>query len=185
MIRRDTVPPFVPPSERAIGPIPLLAAILAALLVSACATAPAPPGGGERESVEQRVRAPSAGGDEALQVYAVRNPAVVSLARQAEAAETEGDTARAEMLLERALRIDGRDPAVLQQMAELQLARGHADQALSYARRARELGPDVGSLCQRTLRTLELAHERLGDWDEAWQARERIDDCIVEPPERF
>src|SRR6056297_3135566 len=160
--------------------------VMAALVLAACA-APRPPapGPGDDRVVEERVRAPSAGSGEELQVFGVRNPAVAALGRTAEAAEQQGDLERAEMLLERALRIDGRDPAVLQQMAELQLVRGRPDQAASYAQRSFELGPQVGEICQRSLRTLIVVHERAAAWEEARKARDRLAACRVAPPERF
>jgi len=176
--------PEFKPSMRRIAVVATSAAI--ALLLAACA-APRPPvpGPGEDRVVEERVRAPSAGAGEELQVFGVRNPAVVALGRNAEAAETEGDLERAEMLLERALRIDGRDPAILQQMAELQLASGRLDQAASYAQRSFELGPQVGEICQRSLRTLIVVHERAAAWEEARKVRDRLTGCRVAPPERF
>lgn len=154
--------------------------------LTACASAPPPvPAPGQDRVVEERVRAPSAGSSEELQVFGVRNPAVAALGRQARAAEDSENLERAEMLLERALRIDGRDPAILQQMAEVQLARGRLDQAGSFAQRSFELGPQVGEICQRSLRTLVVVHERNGAWDQAQQARGRLENCRIAPPERF
>ena len=160
-------------------------AVVSAALLAACAAPPPTPGPGEDRVVEERVRAPSGGSGEELQVYGVRNPAVVALAREARAAEDEGDLERAEMLLERALRIEGRDPAVLQQMAEVQLAQGRLDQARSFAQRSYELGPQVGEICKRSLRTLIVVNERAAQWERAHRARELLDQCRVAPPERF
>lgn len=157
-----------------------------ALSLAACsAWTPPVSGPGDEEVLEERVRAPSAGSGEELQVFGVRNAAVVALGREAAQVEQAGDLERAGMLLERALRIDGRDPAVLQQMAELQLARGRLDQAASYAQKSFELGPQVGEICQRSLRTLIVVHERAAAWEEARRARERLAGCRVAPPERF
>jgi len=163
------------------------AAGVTGLLVLAACAAPTPPTSapGEDRVVEERVRAPSGGSGEELQVFGVRNPAVVTLARDAARAEQDGSLERAEMLLERALRIDGRDPAVLQQMAELKLARGLLDQARSFAQRSWELGPQVGEICERTLRTLIVVSERGAEWEAARRAREKLQGCRVAPPERF
>jgi len=165
---------------------PTLVVIIAASWLVACA-APQPPRPtpGEDRVVEERVRAPSGGSGEELQVFGVRNPAVVSLSRDAQGAERAGDLERAEMLLERALRIDGRDPAVLQQMAEVQLASGRLEQARSFAQRSWELGPQVGEICERSLRTLIVVSERGAEWEEARRARLRLQSCRVAPPERF
>lgn len=160
-----------------------LAALLATLLLVACA--PWQPTLDDPEIAEQ-VRAPE-GGEAArgLQVYPLRNPAVRELERAAEAAGSEGDYDRAEALLERALRIEDRDPELLQRMAELQLTRGRWDQAENYAMRSWELGPQVGEICRRNWRTAALARERAGQVLQAAQARERVEICPVEPPERF
>ena len=159
--------------------------LLAATLAACAAPRPPVPSPGDDRVVEDRVRAPSAGSGQELQVFGVRNPAVAALGRNAASAEQAGDLERAEMLLERALRIDGRDPAILQQMAELQLRRGRLDQAASYAQRSFELGPQVGEICQRSLRTLIVVKERSAAWEEARKARDKLAGCRVAPPERF
>ncbi|RFF29101.1 tetratricopeptide repeat protein [Wenzhouxiangella sediminis] len=157
--------------------------ILAVLLLAACA--PWQPTLDDPEIAEQ-VRAPEGGGEpRGLQVYPLRNPAVRELEKAAEAARSEGDFDRAESLLERALRIEDRDPELLQRMAELQLSRGRWEQAESYAMRSWELGPQVGDICRRNWRTMALARERDGDVIKAAQARERVEICPVEPPERY
>jgi len=161
-------------------------AFLLAFLLAACA-APSPPlPAPDRDRVvDERVRAPAEGSDDELQVFRVRNPAVEALGRQAEVAERGGDLDRAEMLLERALRIDARDPFILQQLAELHLTRGRLDQAESFATRSWELGPRVGEVCRRSLRTLMIVAERQGRWDDAFQTEARLPRCRVAPPERF
>lgn len=157
-------------------------AVLASLLLAACAWQPTMD---DPEMVE-RVRAPE-GGEEprGLQVYPLRNPAVRELEHAAEAAREAGDLERAENLLERALRIEARDPELLQHMAELQLARGRWEQAEHYALRSWELGPQVGDICRRNWQAMALARERSGQVIPAEQARERARLCPVEPPERF
>ncbi len=162
--------------------------LLVVMLLSACGGhrwTPPSAESPEDRVVEERVRAPSAGADNELQVFGVRNPAVAALGREAEAAERSGDLDRALSLLERALRIDGRDPEILQQMAEIHLAQGRLDQAGSFASRAYELGPRVGEICQRSLRTLMVVSERSGHWDDAWGAYSKLPECRVAPPDRF
>ena len=169
-----------------------IALAVVVLMLAACApsrppSAPAP-GSAEDDALE-RVRAPAGGDDSALQVYRLRNSAVVALGAQAEEAERAGDLDRATMLLERALRIDGRDAEILQQLAEIKLARGeieyrHRERGY-WIERARELGPGVGELCERSLRTLMLVHERGGQYDRAWQAYVALADCRVAPPPRY
>lgn len=166
---------------RGFGRTGLLA--LLPLALAACAVqAPAPVD--ERIASEQ-VRAPAAAETRGLQVYPLRNPAVADLSEAARAAEQDGDLSRAAMLLERALRIEPRDPEVLQQMAEVRLDQGHWDQAESHARRAFEVGPGVGELCQRNWRTIALARERQGQMAAGADARERLQACQVEAPPRL
>lgn len=160
-----------------------ISVVVPALLLAACASQqPAPV---EQRTVEERVRAPAADEREGLQVYGLRNPAVTELSEAAAAAEEAGDVDRAAMLLERALRIEGRDPELLQQMAEVKLRQGQFEQAASFASRSYDQGPRVGEICQRNWRTLALARERLGDDSAAEIARRRLAECQVRPPERF
>ncbi len=161
----------------------LFSICLMAALLSACATqAPAPT---EDRSIAEQVRAPASEQAAGLQVYPLRNAAVTELSGAALAAEQAGDLDQAAMLLERALRIESRDPELLQHMAEIRLARGEWEQADSFAGRSFDVGPRVGELCQRNWRTMALARERLNRFDDAHQARERLLACQVQPPARF
>ena len=139
-------------SDRFTVRILVIAAV--ALMLAGCSPS-RPPGSGTHAPAgipSERVRAPAAGSDDsALQVYRLRNSAVVALGRQAEQAEQAGALERAASLLER----------------------------------ARELGPGVGDLCERSLRVLMLVHERDGQYDRAWQAYSDLADCRVAPPARF
>ena len=153
------------------------------ILLSACATqAPAPT---ENRTVAEQVRAPAAEQSRGLQVYPLRNPAVTELSDAALAAEQQGDLDQAALLLERALRIQPRDPELLQHMAEIRLERGEWEQAESFASRSFDVGPRLGELCQRNWRTIALSRERLARFDEAANARERLQACQIEPPTRL
>ncbi len=165
------------------SPLKALTTGLAAVILAACAVQPPAPV--EDRSVAEQVRAPAAEQPRGLQVYPLRNPAVTELTEAATAAEHEGDLERATMLLERALRIEPRDPELLQHMAEIQLEKRSWEQAESHASRSFDVGPRVGELCQRNWRTMALARERQGRDDAARQARERLEQCRVEVPERF
>ncbi len=156
---------------------------LSSSLLAACATqSPAPVD--ERVAAEQ-VRAPAEAETSGLQVFALRNPAVAELSEAAMTAERDGDLSRAATLLERAIRIEPRDPELLQQMAELRLDQGQWDQAESHARRSFDVGPRVGEICQRNWRTIAVALERQDDMQGAREARGRLQACQVEPPRRF
>lgn len=154
--------------------------LLAALLLTACASqAPAPI---EDRELEERVRTPAREDAAGVQVYPLKNPAVAELTEQAERAEAAGDLDQAAVFLERAMRIQPRDPELLQHMAEVQLQRGQYQQALSFATRSHDTGPRVGELCARNWRTMGLAHERLGDLRAAGQAMDRAEQCMVTRP---
>ncbi|TVS10986.1 MAG: hypothetical protein EA419_09335 [Wenzhouxiangella sp.] len=169
------------PVRRRLGRIGLLAAPL--LLAAGCATqAPAPVD--DRIAAEQ-VRAPAAAEASGLQVFALRNPAVTELSEAAAQSAQDGDMARAVTLLERALRIEPRDPELLQQVAEIRLDQGQWEQAESHARRSFDVGPRVGELCQRNWRTIALARERQGETEAARRARDRLQACQVEAPPRL
>lgn len=154
--------------------------LLGVLFLSACATqAPAPV---EERELEDRVRTPAREDSAGVQVYPLKNPAVVELTDQAEQAEARGDLDQAAVLLERAMRIQPRDPELLQHMAEIQLQRGQYEQALSFATRSHDIGPRVGELCARNWRTMSLAQERLGDASAAGRAVQRAEQCMVTRP---
>lgn len=159
-----------------------VAACFLLLAMTGCAWQPSL----EDPEMAERVRAPADGEDpRGLQVYPLRNRAVRELEDAADTARASGDLDRAEALLGRALRIEDRDPELLQRMAELQLSRGDWQQAESYAMRSWELGPQVGDICRRNWQTVALARERDGQVVAAARARERVEICPLEPPERF
>jgi len=179
---KQPMPTVIRPSLRS-GLVRLGLLALPLLLLAACAAqAPAPVD--ERVAAEQ-VRAPAAAETRGLEVFPLRNPAVAELSEAAVQAERAGDLPRAATLLERAIRIEPRDPELLQQMAEVRLDQDQWDQAESHARRSFDVGPRVGELCQRNWRTIAVARERQGDMDGARAARERLQSCVVEPPRRF
>lgn len=150
------------------------------LLLGACAgTGPAPV---EEREVEQQVRVPARESSAGVQVYPLKNPAVLELTAQADRAETAGDLGQATLLLERALRIQPRDPELLQHMAEVQVQRKDYEQALGFAIRSHDVGPRVGELCARNWRTIALARERMSDRSGARQAEQRAQSCMVTRP---
>jgi Flp pilus assembly protein TadD len=152
----------------------------AALLLTACASQPPAPI--EEREVEERVRTPAREDSAGVQVYPLKNPAVAELTAQASQAEADGNLNQAAILLERAMRIQPRDPELLQQMAELQLQRGEYSQAVSFATRSHDIGPRVGELCARNWRTMSVAYERLGETSESRMAEDRAQQCMVTRP---
>jgi len=156
---------------------------LLVLVLSACATNPRPPGD-ERE-VETRVREPARQDSEGVQVFPLQNPAVKELLADAGKAESEGDYDQAAVLLERALRIQPRDPEILQHMAEVQLRKQDYDQALTFAVRSYDIGPRVGEICSRNWRTISVARGHLGDNNGSRQAEQRASACMNTKPQSY
>ena len=129
------------------------------------------------------MREPAQQDSAGVQVYALENPAVTELLADASRAEAEGQYDQAAMLLERALRIQPRNPEVLQSMAEVQLQVYDYEQALSFATRSYDLGPRVGEICSRNWRTIGVSREHLGDLQGAAEAEKRVRNCMITKPE--
>jgi Na+-transporting methylmalonyl-CoA/oxaloacetate decarboxylase gamma subunit len=141
------------------------------LFLSACAgRGPAPV---EDREVESRVREPAKQDSAGVQVFPLQNPAVKELIADASAAESTGDYSQAATLLERALRIQPRDPEILQNLAE----------ALNFAIRSYDIGPRVGEICSRNWRTISVAREHLGDHNGSLQAGKKAAECMNTKPE--
>jgi len=157
-----------------------LLAVLVLLLLNACSSqAPAPV---EDSEIDARVRDPASEDSEGVQVYSLQNPAVKQLTAQAEGAESAGDFDKASGYLERALRIDPRDPQLLQHMAEIKLQKEDYQQALNFAVRSYDSGPRVGEICSRNWRTISVAREHLKDLNGASDAEKRAGQCMNTRP---
>ena len=159
------------------------AGLAVALLLQACATAPAPAPQPVERDVDTRVRAPAQQEKAGVQVFPLENPAVASLQADASAAESSGQLDQAAMLLERALRIQPRNPELLQDMAEVQLQLRDYSQALNFASRSYDLGPRVGEICSRNWRTISVSREYLGDHEGSRSAEQHARACKVVKPE--
>lgn len=135
--------------------------------------------------VQQRVREPARQSSAGAQVFPLQNPAVKSLLADAGEAESAGDYDAAAVSLERALRIQPRDPEILQAMAEIQLHKKDYDQALNFAIRSYDAGARVGEICSRNWHTISVARDHLADNYGAAQARQRADECVSAKPHRY
>jgi len=165
--------------SRFLRPLSRIGLVLVPLVLAGCAGSFEKP---DEPVVETRVRQPAQQQNGGAQVYPLRNPAVVQLLDDAGAAEQSGDYGQAAALLERALRIQPRNPEVLQQMAEVQLHIRDYRQALNFAERSYELGPRVGEICSRNWRTISVAREYLGDRGGAAAAEQRAGSCMSAKP---
>jgi tetratricopeptide (TPR) repeat protein len=165
-------------------------ALSVSLLLGACASPmpgpqPEPEQGpvtpGENE-VHSRVRDPAKRDSEGVQVFPLQNPAVKELLADAGTAESNGDYGQAASLLERALRIQPRDPEILQTLAEVQMQIKDYGQALSFATRSYDLGPRVGEICSRNWHTISVCREHLGDHDGSVEAAAKARACMNSKP---
>jgi tetratricopeptide (TPR) repeat protein len=154
--------------------------LLVLLLMAGCSYQPTSPV--EEGEVEARVRTPAGEDSAGVQVYSLQNPAVRQLTAQAQGAEREGNLDQATSYLERALRIDPKDPQLLQHMAEVQLQKKDYQQALSFAVRSYDTGPRVGEICSRNWRTISVAREHLNDKAGANDAEKRASQCMNSKP---
>ena len=166
--------------ESSLTEIRLILAGLAAVLLVACAAqTPAPV---EEREIDTRVRTPARQDSAGVQVFPLQSPAVVQLTEEAQRAEHAGDLSQAAVLLERALRIQPRDPQIMQQMAEVQLQKKEYEQALNFAIRSFDIGPRVGEICARNWRTISVAREYLQDANGAREAERRAGECMNTRP---
>ena len=170
-------------TEKLTGTAGRAVAALATLLLGACAGWTPPPTTEQPADVETRVREPARQDSAGVQVFPLQNPAVKELIADAGAAESAGDYGQAAVLLERALRIQPRDPELLQSMAEVQLQMQDYEQALSFAVQSYDSGPRVGEICSRNWRTIGVARERLGDHSGSREAEERATRCMNTRPQ--
>jgi tetratricopeptide (TPR) repeat protein len=150
--------------------------------LAACSTAPDKPGAPDSREVDERVREPARQQSDGVLVYPLRNPAVEALVEEAATAEAAGDLDQSAVLLERALRIQPRNPEILQQMAEIQLQKQDYEQALTFATRSYDIGPRVGEICSRNWRTISVAREYLGDANGSAEASEKASVCMNTKP---
>jgi len=160
----------------------LLLALVVVFLLSACASTAPGPSGPQEPEVEARVREPARQDSDGVQVFPLQNPAVKELLADASAAEQTGDFGQAASYLERALRIQPRDPEILQSMAEVQLQMQDYEQALNFASRSYDIGPRVGEICSRNWRTISVSKEYLGDSSGSAEAEKKATVCMNTKP---
>ena len=160
-----------------------LLGIVVVLLLAACSVQPPAPVADDE--VDTRVRTPASEDSAGVQVYSLQNPAVKELTAQAVVAEREGELDKASGYLERALRIQPKDPQLLQHMAEIELQKEDYQQALNFAVRSYDIGPRVGEICSRNWRTISVAKEHLDDISGANDAEARASKCMNTRPKGF
>lgn len=163
------------------------AAMAAALLLAACSrpedTAINPP----VESPEQMlgiIRADDEVSNEVV-FQALSDDAVSDLREQARQAEALGDFAAARTALDRALVLQGGDPDVLQQRAELAIRDRDWAVAERLAMQSYTSGAKLGQLCRRNWLTVHYARKAQGQAMDGQLLAKSLGDCTIVPPARL
>lgn len=105
-----------------------------------------------------------------LEVASVESKPANSLLAQANSAISAGNHAKAEALLERALRITPRDPKLWYKMSQVKYAKGDYRQASAMAMRSNTMSSNTG-IKKQNWRIIADSREKLGDLAGADQAR--------------
>lgn len=168
----------------------LLLSGLTIVLAGCVSTEPAPaaaaaPGRADPVQMVATVRAAAGSGEGELAVQPLRDSMVEDLRQQAVALEGERKYAEAGVALDHALEITPEDPAVLQERAEAALLLQDFAGAEGYARKAFEIGSQVGPLCRRHWATIRAVRYAAHDGTGAAQASKQMAACKVAPPDRF
>ena len=102
-----------------------------------------------------------------------RNPAVTTLLEKAEVQTSAGQLNQADASLERALRIEPRNPALWQQLARLRFEQGLFSQAENLARKSNSLASGNRPLRKENWNIIAQVRNALGDVQGAQQAWDR------------
>lgn len=104
------------------------------------------------------------------------NPAVVSLLDKASKQVTAGDLEQAGASLERALRIEPRNPLLWQELARIRLEQGNYRQAESLAVRSNGMASGAPGLQAENWRIIGQARTAQGDYQGAQEAFKRAEE---------
>lgn len=165
-------------------------AALATALLAACASQPlpAPPEPltqATPEAMVAAIRASAGEDDSELTVRPLRDPMVEDLREDALRLESRQQYAEAGAALDKALAIVPDDPALLQERAEAAILQRQFDEAETLARRAFEMGAQLGPLCRRHWATVRFARLMATDATGAQDAQAKLETCKVDGPNRF
>lgn len=145
------------------------------LTLSGCAgLAPSPRGGGNEAGVpapQQPAPAPAPGPP--ARTGPEGGPAVVALLGQAGTERQQGDLTRSDATLERALRIEPRNPRIWSRLASLRLAQGNPEQAEAFALKSNSLADANPALRAGNWDIIAQARRMSGDSDGAQQAQQQ------------
>lgn len=106
------------------------------------------------------------------------SPAVVDLLNQARAATKQGQLQRAEVLLERSVRIEPRNPTLWNYLAKLRLHQGRMQEAMGLAAKSNALTANNNKLKADNWRIIAHARYQSGDVYGAKEAQQKADDLL-------
>ena len=135
-----------------------------ALLPIACTTTHPP-----------ELQVPNEASDKIIYPSPQTSPAVVKLLNEAHTAIEQGDYPRADVLLERTVRIEPRNPALWNYLAKLRLHEGHLQQAMDLAAKSNVLAGDDNKLKADNWRIIAHARYQNGDMAGASSAEQKAD----------
>ncbi|MFZ2234850.1 MAG: tetratricopeptide repeat protein [Dokdonella sp.] len=166
-----------------------LALGLLALAVAAC-TPNTPPTRSDTPKLAQTpspvaaIRAAGTGDDSVVQVAPLRDAGVEGWLKEASAAEAKRDWPGAIAAAEKALKLAPSAPDILQDLAELEVARGGYVRAEELAMKSYRLGPQVGALCAKNWQTLVETRTAMNDAIERDKAMAQVKACRKQGPMR-
>ena len=162
--------------------------VLAAGLLAACATSPAPvavPPAIDADALVAAIRAAAGSDAGELAVQPLRDPMVEDLRQAAVRFEAQRNHAEAAAALDRALQVSSDDPALLQERAEAAVLLHDFAGAEALARRAYGLGAKVGPLCRRHWATVAQVRGLAKDAAGVASAHAQLQACKVAGPTRY
>jgi Flp pilus assembly protein TadD len=139
-------------------------ALLSCLLPIACTTTQPP-------TLEMPGEAP----DKIIYPAPQTSPAVVDLLNQAHAAIQQGQMQRAEVLLERSVRIEPRNPSLWNYLAKVRLHQGHVQEAMDMAAKSNALTTNNNKLKADNWRIIAHARYQNGDIAGAKNAEQKAE----------
>lgn len=133
-------------------------ALVAAILIAGCASTPKQGGTDYTSGDDYGV---SEDGNKIR--HTTSNPAVLDLWNQAESARKSGDLDTAQLMLERALRIEPNDAVMWSRLAEVHLQRQDSNQAENIAAKSNAMTVDNPTLNYRNWLIISEARKQKGD----------------------
>ena len=165
-----------------------IAGVASLLALAACGTAPAPqaptPVKAERDYIME-IRAAGYSSTSAVEVQALRDPAVDGFLKQAADLEAQHKYADATAAVDRALKLAPDAPEIIQLKAELLMPQGKFADAEALARKSYELGPKLGALCARNWQTVIETRRIASDDASIESAKGQLASCRVAPRQRL